>query len=251
MVTHDRIRLTGLLRKSPAHAGLFYSPEEFSGHHASRRELIRRSSTNRRSRTMSLTRVQQHRHLARRIRHRRRSEPGRTVRRRRRQAARMDVRHPVVERNGRPARRHRRHRRCLRAAVRSGIGAEIMGAGKFGWRGWHEPAEGRVGSRPVVPRTGRRARPSLRPPIEMERHDVPLHRRFACRSARAAREAAGGQDVRSAAIRDDRRDPCRRARRPHAHGGGTDPASRGDAGERRPGDDYDRRGDRLPADSRM
>src|SRR2546430_2338651 len=57
-------------------------------------------------------------HLARRFRHRRAPEPRRTIRPRRREAARVDVRHPLVGRNGRPARREPRHRRRLRAAAR-------------------------------------------------------------------------------------------------------------------------------------
>ena len=43
-----------------------------------------------------------------------------TVRPRRRTAAPMDVRHPVLARDGRQARRQRRHRRRLLAAVRPG-----------------------------------------------------------------------------------------------------------------------------------
>src|SRR4029453_12737730 len=58
-------------------------------------------------------------HLARRFRYRRASEPRPPVARCGGTAARMDVHHPVVERDGRrPARRHRRHRRRLHAAAR-------------------------------------------------------------------------------------------------------------------------------------
>src|SRR5207249_710609 len=55
---------------------------------------------------------------ARRLRHRRTSEPRRTVRPRRRKTARMDVHDPVVARDGRRARRQPRPRRRLRAAAR-------------------------------------------------------------------------------------------------------------------------------------
>src|SRR3954451_18561422 len=68
-----------------------------------------------------------------------------------------------------------------------GIGAEIMGAGKFGHPGWHEDPEwkGAWGPNPPFHTAGLRPPP---PPAPVDRdggrHDVPLHRRFACRDAR-------------------------------------------------------------------
>ena len=133
-------------------------------------------------------------HLARRFRHRRRSEPRRTVRPRRRKAARVDVRHPVVAREGRPARRHRRHRRRLLAAVRSWDRRRDHGCREV------RPArmargpgvEGLVGSQPAVPHTDLRPHPSPAP-VDRDggRHDVPLHRRFACRGARDGPRGCG------------------------------------------------------------
>src|SRR5882757_2918946 len=57
-----------------------------------------------------------------------------------------------------------------------GIGAEIMGAGKFGHPGWHEDPEwkGAWGPQPAVPHTGIRPHPSYAP-IDRDGgwHDLP------------------------------------------------------------------------------
>ena len=62
----------------------------------------------------------------------------------RRTAARVDVRHPVLEREGRadPAAAAASTTPSCGRSLR-GIGAEIMGAGKFGPPGWHEDPEWR------------------------------------------------------------------------------------------------------------
>ena len=79
------------------------------------------------------------------------------------------------------------------------IGAEIMGAGKFGHPGWHEDPEwkGWWGAEPAVPHTGLRPHPPPRPPIEME-GGTTFHFLDAspAEALEAAREAADGQDVR-------------------------------------------------------
>ena len=122
---------------------------------------------------------------------------------------------------GSPARRYRRHRRRLLAAVRSGDRRRDHGC-----REVRPPrmargpgVEGRVGSQPAVPHTGLRPHPS-HAPVDRDggRHDVPLHRRFACRGARDGPRGRGRQG-RTHRRRSDRdpRIPCCRARRPHAH----------------------------------
>ena len=125
--------------------------------------------------------------LARRLRHRRGTEPRRPVRPRRRAAARVDVRHQVVARDGRPARRHRRHRRHLLAAVRYRDRRRDHGCRQV------RPArmargpgvEGLVGSEPAVPHADLRPHP---PPAPADRdggrHDLPLPQRAAGRGAR-------------------------------------------------------------------
>ena len=67
-----------------------------------------------------------------------------------------------------------------------GIGAEIMGAGKFGHPGWHETRTGRgVGTQPAVPHTCVRPHAS-HATVDRDggRHDLPLHRCLACQGAR-------------------------------------------------------------------
>ena len=109
-----------------------------------------------------------------------------------------------------------------------GIGAEIMGAGKFGPPGWHEDPEwkGCVGSQPAVPHADLRPHPSPAP-VDRDggRHDVPLHRRFAGRGARDGPRGCGrpGRTHRRRSHHDPRL-PCCRAHRPHARRGGPDPA---------------------------
>ena len=121
-----------------------------------------------------------------------------TVRPCRRSPARVAVRHPVVARIGRRARRQRRHRRRRRAAARSGNRRQIMGARKFGPPGWHEDPDGRAGgvrSRRSTPRSS--SRPITR---AVDRYGGGTTFHFLDASPadalEAAREAAGGQDVR-------------------------------------------------------
>ncbi len=108
-----------------------------------------------------------------------------------------------------------------------GIGAEIMGAGKFGPPGWQDNPEWRGwwGDNPPfhTPTYVLTHRP--RPPLEMEGGTTfhfldaaPAH------ALAVAREVADGQDVRIGGRPDDApRVPCRRARRPSACRPGSDP----------------------------
>src|SRR3954454_16289851 len=81
----------------------------------------------------------------------------------------------------------------------SGVGAEIMGAGKFGYPGWHEDPEwkGWWGANPPFHTPVVVLTHHPRPPIEMEGGtrfsflDAPP-----AEALEAAREAAGGKDVR-------------------------------------------------------
>jgi dihydrofolate reductase len=108
-----------------------------------------------------------------------------------------------------------------------GIGAEIMGAGKFGPPGWHEDPEwkGWWGSNPPFHTPTFILTHHPRPSIEME-GGTTFHFIDAspAEALKAAREAAGGQDVRIGGSHHDPRLPCRRAHRPPAHRGGPDPA---------------------------
>ncbi len=109
-----------------------------------------------------------------------------------------------------------------------GIGAEIMGAGKFGPPGWHEDPEwkGWWGPNPPFHTPVFVLTHHPRPSIEME-GGTTFHFIDAspAEALETAREAAGGQDVRiGGGPTDDPRLPCCRARRPHAHRGGPDPA---------------------------
>jgi dihydrofolate reductase len=80
-----------------------------------------------------------------------------------------------------------------------GIGAEIMGAGKFGYPGWHEDPEwkGWWGPNPPFHTPAFVLTHHTRPPIEME-GGTTFHFIDAspAESLAAAREAAGGLDVR-------------------------------------------------------
>jgi dihydrofolate reductase len=90
-----------------------------------------------------------------------------------------------------------------------GIGAEIMGAGKFGYPGWHEDADwkGWWGPNPPFHSPVFVLTHHTRPPIEME-GGTTFHflDTSPAEALEAAREAAGGQDVRigggAAVIRD-------------------------------------------------
>ena len=78
-----------------------------------------------------------------------------------------------------------------------GIGAEIMGAGKFGLPGWQQDPEWKgAWSQPTVPHTGLRLTHHRRPSIEME-GGTTFHFTDAspAEALETAREAAGGQDV--------------------------------------------------------
>ena len=81
----------------------------------------------------------------------------------------------------------------------SGIGAEIMGAGKFGHPGWHEDAnwKGAWGSNPPFHTPVFVLTHHTRPPIEME-GGTTFHFLDAspAEALAAAREAADGKDVR-------------------------------------------------------
>ena len=112
-----------------------------------------------------------------------------------------------------------------------GVGAEIMGAGKFGPPGWHEDPEwkGWWGPNPPFHTPVFVLTHHPRPSIEME-GGTTFHFLDAspAEALETAREAAGGQDVRIGGGRhDDPRVPRRRAHRPHAHHGGPDPARPG------------------------
>jgi len=80
-----------------------------------------------------------------------------------------------------------------------GIGAEIMGAGKFGYPGWHEDPEwkGWWGPNPPFHTPTFVLTHHTRPPIEME-GGTTFHflDSSPAEALEAAREAAGGQDVR-------------------------------------------------------
>ena len=108
------------------------------------------------------------------------------------------------------------------------VGAEIMGSGKFGPPGWHENPEwkGWWGPNPPFHTPTFILTHHPRPSIEME-GGTTFHFIDAspAEALKAAREAAGGQDVRlGGGVTIDPRLPCCRARRPHAHRGGPDPA---------------------------
>src|SRR5919204_1563739 len=110
----------------------------------------------------------------------------------------------------------------------SGIGAEIMGAGKFGAPGWHEDPEwkGAWGPNPPFHTPVFVLTHHTRPSIEME-GGTTFHFIDAspAEALETAREAADGQDVRiGGGSHDDPRLLCRRPRRPRAHRGGPDPA---------------------------
>ena len=109
-----------------------------------------------------------------------------------------------------------------------GIGAEIMGAGKFGPPGWHEDPEwkGWWGPNPPFHTPTFILTHHTRPSIEME-GGTTFHflDTSPAKALETAREAADGQDVRIGGGRHrGPRLPCRRAHRPAARRGGPDPA---------------------------
>jgi len=80
-----------------------------------------------------------------------------------------------------------------------GIGAEIMGAGKYGYPGWHKDPEwkGHWGPNPIFHTPVFVLTHHTRPPIEME-GGTTFHFLNAspAEAVEAARKAAGGQDIR-------------------------------------------------------
>ena len=80
-----------------------------------------------------------------------------------------------------------------------GIGAEIMGAGKYGYPGWHQDPEwkGHWGPNPIFHTPVFVLTHHTRPPIEME-GGTTFHFLNAspAEAVEAARKAAGGQDIR-------------------------------------------------------
>ena len=112
-----------------------------------------------------------------------------------------------------------------------GIGAEIMGARKFGPPGWHEDPEwkGWWGPNPPFHTPVFVLTHHPRPSIEME-GGTTFHFIDAspAEALETAREAAGGQDVRiGGGVTVDPRVRRRTAHRPHARRGGPDPAGPG------------------------
>jgi len=112
-----------------------------------------------------------------------------------------------------------------------GIGAEIMGAGKFGHPGWKEDPEwkGAWGPNPPFHTPVFVLTHHARPPIEME-GGTTFHFLDAspAEALQAAREAAGGNDVRiGGGPTVIRRVPRRRAHRPSPRCGGAHPARPG------------------------
>ena len=99
--------------------------------------------------------------------------------------------------------RARRHRAASTmpscSAFADGIGAEIMGAGKFGWPGWHDDPDwkGWWGPNPPFHTPVFVLTHHPRPPIELE-GGTTFHFLDAspAEALETAREAAGGQDVR-------------------------------------------------------
>ena len=166
-------------------------------------------------------------HLARRLRDGRCPEPRGPVRPRRRQAARVVVHYPVVARVGRRAGRRRRVDDAFVRLYARGIGAEIMGAGKFGPPGWHKDPEwkGWWGPNPPFHTPMFVLTHHTRPSIEMEGGttfhfiDAPP-----AEALETAREAAGGQDIRIGGGPTVIRDFLAPAHRPHAHRRSPDPA---------------------------
>ena len=168
------------------------------------------------------------------------------VRPRGRAAARMDVRHPLLGRRS-GSRRRRRRRSPQRNSL--GIGAEIMGANKFGPPGWQDDADwkGWWGPNPPFhsPTFVLTHRP--RPPIEMEGGTT-----FHFLDATPAEALAAAQRGRRRPGRADRRRRHGRARlhrrragRPRAPGAGADRAR-----ARRPASGTAWRPSRTPTTSR-
>jgi hypothetical protein len=112
-----------------------------------------------------------------------------------------------------------------------GIGAEIMGAGKFGHPGWHEDPDwkGAWGPNPPFHTPVFVLTHHTRPSIEMEGgttyHFIDASPAEALENGPRGR-GRPGRTPRRRPHRDPRL-PCCRARRPHAHRGRPDPARRG------------------------
>ena len=117
----------------------------------------------------------------------------------RRTAARMDVRHPVGTRWSASPAAPAASTTPSSQQHDPGIGAEIMGAGKFGPPGWHEDPEwkGAWGPNPPFHTPVFVLTHHPRPSIEME-GGTTFHFIDAspAEALETAREAAGGQDVR-------------------------------------------------------
>jgi len=112
-----------------------------------------------------------------------------------------------------------------------GIGAEIMGAGKFGHPGWHEDPgwKGAWGPNPPFHTPVFVLTHHTRAPIEME-GGTTFHFLDAppAEALKTAREAANGKDIRiGGGPQRGPGLPCCQARRPHARRGGPHPARPG------------------------
>ena len=103
----------------------------------------------------------------------------------------------------------------------SGIGAEIMGAGKFGHPGWHEDPEWKARGVPTRRSTRRSSSSPITRALPSKWRAARrfTYRRVACRGTRGCRRP--GRTHRWGSHRDSRL-PCRRAHRPLAHRGGPD-----------------------------
>ena len=98
---------------------------------------------------------QQLHRVARRVRHRRGPDPRRAVRSRRRTSPRVDVRHRILAPDDRSRCRDQWRRRCVRSSIRAPVGAETMGAGKYGSPDGTTTRTGRAGGAQTLPSTHR------------------------------------------------------------------------------------------------
>ena len=148
------------------------------------------------------------------------------VRPRRGAAARVDVRHPLLDGDGRQAGRHRGCRPRLRAAPQPGLRRRDHGRRQVRPSGLagRPRLEGLVGPEPAVPLARVRAHPpASRLDRDGGRHHVPLPRRHAGRGARAG--SGGGRRAGRADRRRGHGRPRLRRRgpgRPPAPGSGAD-----------------------------
>ena len=108
-----------------------------------------------------------------------------------RTAAPMDVRHPVLARDGRQARRQRRHRRRLLAAVRPGSAPRSWVRTSSATPDGTRTPNGRARGDPTCRSTHRPSSSPTAAPVDRDggRHDVPLHRRSPAEALETAREA--------------------------------------------------------------